>query len=288
MLLSYDAKLSRGTPVRSASEELPLPDEMSGIVDVDRHPLHSSTSAAARWRTEAQRCFRTTGVCIFDDFLRAGALDALRHELGSVVDEAYVSTTYSNVYLEPGDAAFPVGHPRRAEHVTRVGTLAEDQLAPDSLLHKIHASAGFRQFVGDIVGARRLYGYADGLTSVNVLVFKEGHRLGWHFDESDYAVTLLLSPASAGGAFEYAPNIREPGVENYALIQRVVTGPGAGSVVAPLRAGSLMIFRGRRSLHRVAAVGAGRPRLVAVLSYDTKPGVCLSEYDRQLFFGRIV
>jgi hypothetical protein len=287
MLLSYDTKLSMGTLVRSASEELPLPDEISGIVDVDRHPLYSSTCGAVRWRAEAQRRFRITGVCIFDDFLRVEALDALRNELDTVVDDAYVSTTYSSVYLEPSDASFPAGHPRREEHVTRVGTLAEDQLAPDSLLHRIHASAGFRQFVGDIVGARRLYGYADGLTSVNVLVFKEGHRLGWHFDESNYAVTLLLSPASAGGAFEYAPNIRTPGDENYAAIQRVLTGPGAGSVVAPLRAGSLMIFRGRRSLHRVSAVGAGQPRLVAVLSYDTRPGVCLSEHDRQLFFGRI-
>jgi hypothetical protein len=287
MFLADDPKLSMNALAHSASEVRLTSDGLSAIVDVDRHPLCSETSRAARWRADAQRCFRSTGVCIFDDFLRAEALHTVRSELDSVVDEAYVSTTYSSVYLEPGNASFPVGHPRRDEHVTRVGTLAEDQLAPDSLLHRIHASAGFRQLVGDIVGAPRLYGYADGLTSVNVLVFKEGDQLGWHFDESDYAVTLLLSSASAGGLFEYAPNIRALSDENYGGVQRVLAGPSGSSAVAPLRAGSLMIFRGRRSLHRVTPVGCGRPRLVAVLSYDTKPGIHLSEHDRQLFFGRI-
>jgi hypothetical protein len=287
MFHANDTKFSSSAVAHSASAVLLPSPELSGIVDVDRHPLCSETSRAALWRADAQRRFRSTGVCIFDDFLRAEALHAVRSELDSVVGEAHLSATYSSVYLEPGDASFPVGHPRRDEQLTRVRTLAEDQLGPDSLLHRIHASAGFRQLVGDIVGVPRLYGYADGLTSVNVLVFKEGDQLGWHFDESDYAVTLLLSSASAGGLFEYAPNIRTPGDESVGAIQRVLTGPGASSAVAPLRAGSLMIFRGSRSLHRVTPVGCGRPRLVAVLSYDTQPGIHLSEYDRQLFFGRI-
>jgi hypothetical protein len=281
MFRSCEMKGSTKGGVPSASGEL------SRIVDVERYPIHIGSPRAARWRAEARRRFLSMGVCIFDDFLRAEALYAVRNDLDSALDEAYVSTTYSSVYLETGDASFPVGHPRRDEHITRVGTLAEDQLAPDSLLHRIHASADFRQFVGDIVGAPQLHGYADGLTSVNVLVFREGDQLGWHFDESDYAVTLLLSSASAGGLFEYAPNIRAPGDENYAVIQRVLAGPSASSAVAPLRAGSLMIFRGRRSLHRVTPVGRGRSRLVAVLSYDMRPGVHLSEHDRQLFFGRI-
>ncbi|MDB6082361.1 MAG: hypothetical protein JWN43_242 [Gammaproteobacteria bacterium] len=262
-------------------------DGLSDIVDVERYPLHVAGSPASGWRIDAQRRFRTAGVCIFDDFLLADTLDVVCAGLGSVVDAAYVSTTYSNVYLQPGDDSFPCGHPRREEHVTRVGTLAEDQLAPDSLLHRIHASPSFRRLVGDIVGAPRLFGYADGLTSVNVLVFSEGGQLGWHFDESDYAVTLLLSPASVGGLFEYAPNIRSPADENYSSVGRVLAGKSARSAVAPLRAGSLMIFRGRRSLHRVTPVGSGRSRLVAVLSFDTRPGIRLSEHDRQLFFGRI-
>lgn len=270
-----------GANGRSASHDL------SRTIDVERYPLLSATSQAAQWRAEAQRRFRETGICLLDDFLRAEAVDAALADLDHSIDDAYVSTTYSSVYLEPGDPSFPAEHPRRQEHVTRVGTLAEDQLPPESLLRRIHSAAAFRQFVGDIVGVPRLYGYADRLTSVNVLVFKEGFELGWHFDESDYAVTLLLRPASAGGIFEYAPNIRAPGEENYPAIQCAVAGDRAASAVAPLCTGALMIFRGCRSLHRVTTVGCGLPRLVAVLSYDSRPGVCLSEHDRRLFFGRI-
>jgi len=261
-------------------------DELPWIVDVQRYPIQSTASHATHWRAQARRRYRETGICLFDHFLLAEGVDAVRAGIEPLVDEAYVSTTHSSVYLEPGDSSFPTEHPRREERVTRVGTLAEDQLL-HSLLRTLHASAAFRRFIGDIVGVPRLYGYADGLTSVNVLVFKEGDQLGWHFDESDYAVTLLLSAASAGGTFEYVPNIRAPGNESYPAIQAVLAGAGAIRTAAPLCAGSLMIFRGRHSLHRVTAVRGGRPRLVAVLSYDSRPGMHLSEHDRRLFFGRI-
>ncbi|MGF1608219.1 MAG: hypothetical protein ACFCUQ_02405 [Kiloniellales bacterium] len=50
--------------------------------------------------------------------------------------------------------------------------------------------------------------------------------------------------------------------------------------------GALVLFRGRHSLHRVTPVEGARPRLVAVLSYDSEPGVMLTEYNRKLFYGR--
>jgi len=33
--------------------------------------------------------------------------------------------------------------------------------------------------------------------------FTAGQQLGWHFDRSDFSVTLSLQAASAGGDFEY-------------------------------------------------------------------------------------
>jgi hypothetical protein len=40
-----------------------------------------------------------------------------------------------------------------------------------------------------------------------------------------------------------------------------------------VEAGTLLLFCGRRALHRVPPVGGGVPRVIALLSYDRKPGV---------------
>jgi hypothetical protein len=262
------------------------PVDLSPIIDVDRYPMDSAGPRAHQLRTDARRQFHETGVCIFDGFLRDEALATVLSEIDLSADEAYVSTTSSTVYLEPGSNIWPPGDPRRVEQITTVGTLAEDQLSSDSWLRRLHGAAAFQRFIGDIVGSSRLYGYADGLTSVNVLVFKRGHRLGWHFDEAEYAVTLMLRSASSGGAFEYAPLVRHSRADGDSAIRGVISGVRE-PVTAPLRAGSLLVFGGRDSLHRVTAVRSGGPRIVAVLSYDKCAGLCLSEHDRQLFYGRI-
>lgn len=262
------------------------PVDLAQIIDVDRYPMDPTGPRARRLRTDARRQFHETGVCIFDGFLRTEAVEAVLSEIDLCVDQAYVGTTSSTVYLEPGSKLWPPGDPRRVEEITTVGTLAEDQLSSDSWLRRLHGAAAFQGFIGDIVGSSRLYGYTDGLTSVNVLVFKRGHRLGWHFDEAEYAVTLMLRPASSGGAFEYAPLVRQSGAGGDAGIRAVISGVRE-PVTMPLRMGTLLVFRGRDSLHRVTAVRSGAPRIVAVLSYDKRAGMSLSEHDRRLFYGRI-
>jgi hypothetical protein len=246
--------------------------------------MESAGARGLQLRTDARRQFHETGVCIFDGFLKTEAVEAVLSEIDLCADQAYVSTTSSTVYLEPGSNVWPPGDPRRMEEITTVGTLAEDQLASDSWLRRLHGAAAFQRFIGDIVGSSRLYGYADGLTSINVLVFERGHRLGWHFDEAEYAVTLMLRSASSGGTFEYAP--LAPREDGDSAIRGLISGIREPAT-APLRAGSLMVFGGRDSLHRVTAVRSGGPRIVAVLSYDQCAGRWLSEHDRRLFYGRI-
>lgn len=267
-----------------ATSSAATPADLSQIIDIDRYPMDADAPQAHRLRTRGRREFHETGVCVFDGFLRPEAVGAVLSELN--LEQAYISTTSSTVYLEPGSDVWPVGDPRRMEELTTVGTLAEDQLPDNSWLRRLHGAAAFQRFIGEIVGSSRLYGYADGLTSVNVLVFKQGHRLGWHFDEGEYAVTLMLRPSGGGGTFEYAPFVRRSGADGGFGILGVIAGV-CEPVTVPLRAGSLLIFRGRDSLHRVTPVRSADPRIVAVLSYDKCAGVCLSEHDRRLFYGRI-
>ena len=51
-------------------------------------------------------------------------------------------------------------------------------------------------------------------------------------------------------------------------------------------AGTLTIFRGWGSLHRVSPVTGARSRLVAVLSYAEEPDLRMSAYTQKLFHGR--
>ena len=46
-----------------------------------------------------------------------------------------------------------------------------------------------------------------------------GDNVGWHFDGCESVVSIMLQRADEGGAFEYAPFIRDDADENYEAVQ---------------------------------------------------------------------
>jgi hypothetical protein len=50
--------------------------------------------------------------------------------------------------------------------------------------------------------------------------------------------------------------------------------------------GTLLIFEGRHSLHRVSPISGGRWRHVGLLAYDTRPGTMGSDLLRADRYGR--
>ena len=57
-------------------------------------------------------------------------------------------------------------------------------------------------------------------------------------------------------------------------------------VTLPFTPGTLLIFGGQKTLHRVTRVHGPRPRLVPVLCYSEAPGMQNSPAVRKLFWGR--
>jgi predicted 2-oxoglutarate/Fe(II)-dependent dioxygenase YbiX len=53
-----------------------------------------------------------------------------------------------------------------------------------------------------------------------------------------------------------------------------------------LSAGTLNVFRGKNTAHRVTPVRGQRERMVAVFSYYEKPGVLFSAEEQIGFYGR--
>lgn len=66
---------------------------------------------------------------------------------------------------------------------------------------------------------------------------------------------------------------------------RAVVGSIAYDLLA-FRTGTMSIFAGRVSLHCVTEVLGAHPRFVAVLAFNSKPGVMNGDEVRQLFWGR--
>jgi hypothetical protein len=83
----------------------------------------------------------------------------------------------------------------------------------------------------------------------------------------------LLQAPEAGGTFDFAPNIRKDGEENYGDVAAAIEGHSQSVRSIKVEAGTLLLFCGRRALHRVPPVCGRLPRVIALFSYDRKPGV---------------
>ena len=69
-------------------------------------------------------------------------------------------------------------------------------------------------------------------------------------------------------------------------VARMLRGEDPQVSVQPLAAGTLNVFAGRNTAHRVAPVLGKKSRLVAVFSYYDNPGVTFSSNERIGFYGR--
>jgi hypothetical protein len=205
-----------------------------------------------------------------------------------------------NVSVEDGR------HPLRRQFQTDIHAVAADQVPADSLLRLLYDSRRVAAFFARVVGKGELFHYADPFQSLNVMhQFDAGPR-SWHYDGSDFVTTVLLQKADEGGDFEFAPFIRGPmaaptasnnsqagsaqqqvegskdGVgkyvrggafdERFESVRALFDGAYRGTRLKTLaEPGSVQLFNGQRSLHRVRCVYGRTTRITAVLSYDTKP-----------------
>jgi hypothetical protein len=143
-----------------------------------------------------------------------------------------------------------------------------------------------RHLVGQVLDRGPIYRFADPFGALNLAVMHEDDELQWHFDQTDFVVSLAIQTADHGGHFEVVPRIRTAEDECYDDVSAVLAGSRDGVVTLPMVPGTLLVFEGRYSLHRVSPVGSGRARHVGLLAYDTRPGTLGSELLREARYGR--
>lgn len=236
---------------------------------------------------ECKAAFDEAGALVLEGFLTPDAVEAVRKDGENRIAEAYFCTTSHNVYLTPKDETLPDDHPFNRQVTSSKGLIADDQIDDASPLKSVYNDAGFKAFISHVVGEEAVYPYADPLSAVNLHFAKTGQELGWHFDNSSFATTILIRKPKGGGEFQYVRDLRDSagGDMNFEGVGAVLDGKVRPDMLEA-EAGTLMLFRGRDSMHRVTPTEGATTRMLAVLAYNSQPGIALSESAMRTFYGR--
>jgi hypothetical protein len=260
--------------------------ELRDVVDLDRYPLDNPASKDfANLIDHARRELDAVGACVLPDFVRSDAIAKIVTQVGPKQALAFHKVKHHNVYLDVDDPAFADEHPRNAKETTTSGTLGFHHLGDIDEFLTMYTSPEFVHFVAQGLGYNHLYAYEDRVSPVNVLFYPPGTSLGWHFDNATFTTTLMLREAERGAAFEYVPFIRtdtDPAFDDVAALRA-----GARDKVRTLsqEPGTLVLFKGSRTIHRVTAIEGATTRLLATMTYALEPGTSLSAVTQKTFYG---
>lgn len=256
---------------------------LADVINLENHPLERED-----FRAECKRTLDETGVLVMRNFLTPVAVASLQREGEERRHLAYYTVNSHNIYLSPSDPEYPADHPRNRHVSSSKGCIATDHIAADSALRRLYDAPAFREFLCAVLNEAELHEYADAVSSINLNYAGAGQELGWHFDNSSFAITLMVQAPESGGVFEYVKDVRDAdsGDMNYALCRKVLDGEVSTKTLS-IDPGTLVLFRGRNSMHRVTPVQGSRTRMLAVLAYNTKPGMPLSDSARVTFYGRL-
>ncbi len=264
--------------------------KLQDIVNLERYPIMGIEGLSDQKTAEfAQQCrdqYLQHGVLLLADFLTPFGLETMATEARNAAPKSYRKIKQHTVYLAQQDVDFAEEHPRFRQLITNNSTVADCDIQSDAALRRLYNSPEIRQFFATVTDKPSLYPYTDPLSPLNLGVTRDGETLSWHFDKSDFAITLLLQSAQSGGAFEYVPRIRSDDEHNYSAIEQLLNGDQSSTLTLHMQPGTLVLFQGRYSIHRVTQVHGHRDRLLAVLSYDEQPGQRMSEFTQRTFYGR--
>lgn len=257
--------------------------ELHQIIELQAYPMDD-----AGFRTRCRAELSRSGALRMQGFVSPEAIAAIQKEGAAQMGEVFAQEAQHTVYLSPPDPTLPARHPRNRMVTSSKGCLTDDQIGAGSPLRALYNAGRFQDFLCAVLGEDALHSYADPLSSINLHVAHAGQELGWHFDNSSFAITLLIQAPDAGGRFDYVPALRDAdgGEMGYDAVAEVLDGRTKPLTIdaAP---GTLLLFRGRNALHRVTPTEGSTPRMLAVLAYNSKPGVSLSEAARMTFYGRV-
>ncbi len=273
-----------GVPAAHHDDDPAAPER---LVDLGRYLVLEPDCAAYRGAVAAGRSqLAEIGAAELAGFVHPAGVARLVADAEALAARAHRSGGQGTPYLELPDFTLPEGHPRLTWGDYALGAVAYDLMPRHSPLRRLYEWAPMTSFIADVLDRGPLYPYADPFGALNLAVMGDGDRLQWHFDQTDFVVSLAIQTAESGGDFEVAPRLRSATDERYPAVAAVLAGDRGPVRTLPMTPGTLLIFEGRHSLHRVSPVTGARRRHVGLLAYDTRPGTTGSALLRQDRYGR--
>jgi hypothetical protein len=260
----------------------------SDVVDLDTYPIHDLDSERGRAFVKACREeLAAKGACNLPGFITpeaVAAMVALAERLG---EKAWTSERPHTVYFEPVDPSVPAEHPRAHQVRSVKHGIAFDYIPEDAPMRRLYASDDLTRFIADVLQKPVLYRSADPLDALQVTTMGHGDELGWHFDRSEFSITVMYQEPEAGGEFYYYPSLRSDDDQNYEGVQRALEGDTTGQLLLSSAPGTLAFFHGHNAMHHVTPVKGGTPRINSVLTYGERDDMKLNDLTSQLFYGRV-
>jgi len=260
------------------------------LVDLGRYPLFDpSGDVGSAVVAGARRQISESGYAELPGFVNAEGVDLLVADAEALTERAHASSGAGTAYLEAPASGADEDHPRRWVGHFSLKVVPYDLVPYSSPLRRLYESERLIEFIAAVLDRGSLYRYADPFGALNLAVMGEGDELQWHFDQTDFVVSLAIQTADDGGDFEVAPLVRSNDDERYDDVATVLSGTGEATKLVrtiPMTPGTLLIFEGRNSLHRVSPISGSRLRHVGLLAYDTKPGTTGSDLLRTSRYGR--
>ena len=255
---------------------------MKTVINYDRYPI-ADPGARAAIVERARRQLADSGSASFPEFVHPEALQNMIDEGLAKHALAYrrnQELTINGKGVAGGSAGT---EPSRRTSPYRMWVLGSDLLSPEGAVRRLYSSDEMRNLVREAVEVPALYTVADPLIDVNLTYMGDGDQHGWHYDDNEFVVSLILQLPESGGVFEYAPGASNLGPAEIDDILDSRSPLTRTQFVAP---GTLLVFRGSRALHRVAPIKGARQRIIALLSYHTEPGFVFPLVVKQNGLGR--
>jgi hypothetical protein len=260
---------------------------MRDLLDLDRYPMDRLGSREGDALVETcQRELATEGMFNLPGFVRPDIIDLAAAQLRPLIDTvAFTHRRSHNVYFRREVPGLPPDHPALRTFDTISQTLCGDQIAA-TIIGRIYDWTPLADFLAAVMEKPRLYLMEDPLARVNVMGYRDGEALNWHFDRSQFTTTLLIQEPKGGGEFQYRTDLRSDDDPNYDGVVRFIDAEDPQVRTLSQKAGTLNVFKGKNTVHRVTPVEGDRDRIVAVFSYYERPGVLFSAEERIGFYGR--
>ncbi len=260
---------------------------MQDILDLEAFPLDRPESPEYSALVTCCRAdLARDGMFNLPGFVIPAAAELAVAEIAPVMKSASFTHKRShNIYFLKSIDGLDPEHPALRLCETVNHTACADQIS-DSVVVKVYEYPPLLRFLETVMEKEHLYVMDDPLARANVMSYRCGEALNWHFDRSEFTTTLLLQAPVEGGEFQYRSDLRTEEDPNYDGVARLLTGGDPDIRTLVLTAGTLNMFRGKNTAHRVTPVGGERERMIAVFSYYERPGVVFSDEERIGFYGR--